>query len=51
MHASTSVRPAVVRTVSLAGGYLMADPPHLISPTPQSSVTVLAASTSRHCSC
>lgn len=42
MHASTSVRPAVVRTVSLAGGYLMADPPHLISPTPQSSVTVLA---------
>lgn len=51
MHASTSVRPAVVRTVSLAGGYLMAVPPHLISPTPQSSVTVLAASTSRHCSC
>lgn len=47
MHASTSVRPAVVRTVPLAGGYLMAVPPHLISPTPQSSVTVLAASTSR----
>lgn len=44
MHASTSVRPAVVRSVSLAGGYLMAD--HTV-PLPLSQLLTLSRCSQR----